>query len=94
MLTTRAHTLGARTEEMITRQVLASLMRGRDPSLTTELPTVRKGETSQHIQPDRIIPVDMPSDQRVKVKIRKGKIDAFDWTRVQILSESGLEVRW
>ena len=68
---------------MVDRQFLAHALRQG----------VAPGQFKEETQGRPIIPT-MGPEPRVRIPIRKGEIKQFDWTRIQILSESGLERRW
>jgi hypothetical protein len=88
------------TEDMVTRQVMAHLAKGPDPVLlsmrrgdtsfdivyraNSNPASLRRteGQAAQHEA--KVIPVSIPAKQ-VTIPIHKGKIDAFDWTRVELL---------
>ncbi len=85
---------------MVTRQVMAHLSKGPDPvllsmrrgdcsfdvvySASSNPASLRRAEGPGAQNEAKVIQVEIPEKQ-VSVPIHKGKIDAFDWTRVELL---------
>jgi hypothetical protein len=82
---------------MVTRQVMAALARGPDPVLLSmrrrqdqkdEKPhaahSLARTEVSGNQAKPKSITVSMPGEAQLKFKVQKGKIEAFDITRVEL----------